>query len=142
MLVVNHTTNGNQFTMSNRHQELASPKQTTLGKDKSNPFMVDSLPKTIWLSMHHVLAIKHWLVQSKWLLVKTTLASPKQTAIGKDFPNPFMAGSLPKTIKQSNDPPLSRDYILGSGEDSLKLMGLMANCTKLSAFVRKKNREI
>ncbi|GJV99852.1 putative ribonuclease H-like domain-containing protein [Tanacetum coccineum] len=53
VLVVNHTTNGHQFTMSNRHQELASPKQTALGKDKSNPFMVDSLPKTIWLSMHH-----------------------------------------------------------------------------------------
>ncbi|GJU01944.1 hypothetical protein Tco_1112282 [Tanacetum coccineum] len=26
-----HTTNGHQFTMFNRHQELASPKQTTLG---------------------------------------------------------------------------------------------------------------
>nr|GEX50628.1 ribonuclease H-like domain-containing protein [Tanacetum cinerariifolium] len=46
-----HTTNGHQFTMSNPHQELASPeandfckelaslKQTALGKDKSNPFM-------------------------------------------------------------------------------------------------------
>ncbi|GKC73888.1 hypothetical protein Tco_1119771 [Tanacetum coccineum] len=139
VLVVNHTTNGHQFTMSNRHQELASPKQTALGKDKSNPFMVDSLPKTIWLSMHHVLAIKHWLVQSKWLLHWLV---PKQTAIGKDFPNPFMAGSLPKTIKQSNDPPLSRGYTLRSGEDILKLMELMATCTKLSAFVRKKNREI
>nr|GEX06175.1 hypothetical protein [Tanacetum cinerariifolium] len=47
------------FTMSNTHQELASPeangfckvlaspKQTALGKDISNPFMVGSLPKTI-----------------------------------------------------------------------------------------------
>ncbi|GJS87638.1 putative ribonuclease H-like domain-containing protein [Tanacetum coccineum] len=42
-----HTTNGNQFTMSNRHQELASPKQTAPGKDFSNPLMADSLPKTI-----------------------------------------------------------------------------------------------
>ncbi|GKE30385.1 hypothetical protein Tco_1445769, partial [Tanacetum coccineum] len=42
-----------------------------------------------------------------------------------------MAGSLPKTIKQSNDPPLSRGYTLGSGEDSLELMELMANCTQL-----------
>ncbi|GJR95300.1 putative ribonuclease H-like domain-containing protein [Tanacetum coccineum] len=70
------------------------------------------------------------------------LASPKQTAIGKDFPNPFMAGSLPKTIKQSNDPPLSRGYILGSGEDSLELMKLMENCTQIVCFVRKTNREI
>ncbi|GKG29286.1 hypothetical protein Tco_0416651 [Tanacetum coccineum] len=42
-----HTTNGHQFTMSNRHQELASLEQTTSGKDLSNPLMADSLPKTI-----------------------------------------------------------------------------------------------
>ncbi|GJX11688.1 ribonuclease H-like domain-containing protein [Tanacetum coccineum] len=46
--VHHHTTNGHQFTMSNRHQELASPKQMTLGKDFSNPLIVDSLLKTIW----------------------------------------------------------------------------------------------
>ncbi|GJX67543.1 putative ribonuclease H-like domain-containing protein, partial [Tanacetum coccineum] len=68
-----HTKNGHQFTMSNIHQELASPeqtasgkelaspKQTDLGKDISNPLIVDSLLKTIWLSMHHVITIKHWL---------------------------------------------------------------------------------
>ncbi|GJU86473.1 hypothetical protein Tco_1294019 [Tanacetum coccineum] len=50
-------------------KELASPKQTTLGKDFSNPLMVDSLPKTIWLSMHHLIAMKHWLFQSKRLLL-------------------------------------------------------------------------
>ncbi|GJX75090.1 hypothetical protein Tco_0313685, partial [Tanacetum coccineum] len=66
----------------------------------------------------------------------------KANGLGKDFPNPFMAGSLPKTIKQSNDPPLSRGYTLGSGEDSLELMELMANCTQIVCFVRKKNREI
>nr|GFA43192.1 hypothetical protein [Tanacetum cinerariifolium] len=67
---------------SNRHQELtspeangfckelASPKQTTLGKDNSNPLIVDSSLKTIWLSMHHVIAMKHWLFQSKWLLAE------------------------------------------------------------------------
>ncbi|GKC14780.1 hypothetical protein Tco_1011562 [Tanacetum coccineum] len=43
--------------MSYRHQELTSPEQTA-----------------------------------------TALASPKQTAIGKDYSNPLMAGSLPKTI--------------------------------------------
>ncbi|GJY53662.1 putative ribonuclease H-like domain-containing protein [Tanacetum coccineum] len=50
-----HTTNGHQFTMSNRHQELASPEQTASGKDFSNPLMADSLPKTIWFSTHHAL---------------------------------------------------------------------------------------
>ncbi|GKB92982.1 hypothetical protein Tco_0979119 [Tanacetum coccineum] len=44
----NHTRNGHQFTMSNRHQELASPEQTASGKDFSNPLLVDSLLKTIW----------------------------------------------------------------------------------------------
>ncbi|GJV10018.1 hypothetical protein Tco_1351559 [Tanacetum coccineum] len=51
------------------NKELASPKQTALGKDFSNPLIVDSLLKTIWLSMHHVVTMKHWLFQSKRLLV-------------------------------------------------------------------------
>ncbi|GJY60490.1 reverse transcriptase domain-containing protein, partial [Tanacetum coccineum] len=38
--------------------------------------------------------IKNWLVQSKRLL----LASPKQTALGKDFSNPLIVNSLLKTI--------------------------------------------
>ncbi|GJW85166.1 putative ribonuclease H-like domain-containing protein [Tanacetum coccineum] len=58
---------GSQLTMLHS-KELASPKQTALGKDFSNPLIVDSLLKTIWLSMHHVIAIKHWLFQSKRLL--------------------------------------------------------------------------
>nr|GEU76452.1 hypothetical protein [Tanacetum cinerariifolium] len=51
-------------------KELASPKKTALGKDISDPLIVDSLLKTIWLSVHHVIAMKHWLFQSKRLLVK------------------------------------------------------------------------
>nr|GEU71003.1 hypothetical protein [Tanacetum cinerariifolium] len=57
VLVKHHTSNGHQFTMSNRHQELTSPEQTA-----------------------------------------SELAIPKQTALSKEFLNPFMAGSLPKTI--------------------------------------------
>ncbi|GJT13771.1 putative ribonuclease H-like domain-containing protein [Tanacetum coccineum] len=36
------------------------------------------------------------------------------------------------TSKQSNDPPLSRVNILGSGKDNMKLMELMAHCITLS----------
>ncbi|GJZ72734.1 putative ribonuclease H-like domain-containing protein [Tanacetum coccineum] len=36
------------------------------------------------------------------------------------------------TSKQSNDPPLSRGYTLGSREDSMKLLELMELCIKLS----------
>ncbi|GJV10302.1 putative reverse transcriptase domain-containing protein [Tanacetum coccineum] len=80
----NYTTNGHQFTMSNRHQELASPEQTASGKDFSNPLMADSLPK-IYGSQLTMLHSKE-------------LASPKQTALGKDFSNPLIVDSLLKTI--------------------------------------------
>ncbi|GJY73782.1 retrovirus-related pol polyprotein from transposon TNT 1-94 [Tanacetum coccineum] len=46
-----HTTNGYQFTMSNRLKNwlaLAIPDQMTTGKERSNPFMAGSLPKTTW----------------------------------------------------------------------------------------------
>ncbi|GJT29714.1 hypothetical protein Tco_0909989 [Tanacetum coccineum] len=59
------------------YKELASPKQTALGKDFLNPLMVDSLPKTIWLSMHQVIAMKHWLFQIKWLLSQKSSSSSK-----------------------------------------------------------------
>ncbi|GJZ61250.1 uncharacterized mitochondrial protein-like protein [Tanacetum coccineum] len=41
--------------------------------------------------------------------------------------------------KQSNDPPLSRGYTLGSGEDSMKLLELMELCIKLS-YLKKQSR--
>nr|GEX60748.1 hypothetical protein [Tanacetum cinerariifolium] len=58
------------FNVSSK--ELASPKQTDLGKDESNPLIVYSLLKTIWSSMHHVIVMKHWLFQSKRLLFWST----------------------------------------------------------------------
>nr|GEV73482.1 hypothetical protein [Tanacetum cinerariifolium] len=50
---------GQVLWIQNQIKELASPKQMTLGKDFLNLRMADSLPKTIWLSMHHVIKIKH-----------------------------------------------------------------------------------
>ncbi|GJW32162.1 putative ribonuclease H-like domain-containing protein [Tanacetum coccineum] len=44
------------------------------------------------------------------------------------------------TSKQSNDPPLSRGYTLGSGEDSMKLLELMELCTKLSKMLHKNRK--
>ncbi|GJR94419.1 hypothetical protein Tco_0266593 [Tanacetum coccineum] len=79
-------------------KELASPKQTTLGKDFSNPLMVDSLPKTIWLSMHHVIAIKHWLFQSKRLLIKK---SQKSSSSSKSrLKNSYVFGYILQVIKK------------------------------------------
>ena len=47
--------------------------------------MVDSLPKTIWLSTHHIPSDEE-------------LAIPQPTAHGKDISNPLIAGSLLKTM--------------------------------------------
>nr|GEZ55556.1 hypothetical protein [Tanacetum cinerariifolium] len=60
-------------------------KQTALGKDKSNPLIVDNLLKTVWSSIHH-------------LLINEVLTIPGQKTTGKEISNPFMAGSLPKSI--------------------------------------------
>ncbi|GKF36830.1 hypothetical protein Tco_0113588 [Tanacetum coccineum] len=37
-----------------KHKDWLVQEQTTLGKDFSNPLMVDSLLKTVWLSTHHI----------------------------------------------------------------------------------------
>ncbi|GJW26581.1 putative ribonuclease H-like domain-containing protein [Tanacetum coccineum] len=52
--------------------------QTAFGKDKSNPLIVDSLLKTIRLSIHLV-------------VYNEELAIPEQTATGKGISNPLMA---------------------------------------------------
>ncbi|GJR54257.1 putative ribonuclease H-like domain-containing protein [Tanacetum coccineum] len=44
--------------------------------------------------------------------------------------------------KHFNDPPLSRGYTLGSGEDSMQLMKLMELCIKLSDLVSQKKKEM
>nr|GEV92537.1 ribonuclease H-like domain-containing protein [Tanacetum cinerariifolium] len=49
----------------NKETKKLVQKQTAIGKDESNPFGVDSLLKTIWYSMHHAIAMKHWLFQGK-----------------------------------------------------------------------------
>ncbi|GJV05163.1 hypothetical protein Tco_1338732 [Tanacetum coccineum] len=93
---------------------LASPKQTALGKDFSDPLMADSLPKTKWLSIHHVLLQR--------------IGYSGATATGKESSNLFMAGSLPKTIHFCDSLP--------SDEDSFELIELMILCTNFLTMVR------
>nr|GEU51625.1 copia protein [Tanacetum cinerariifolium] len=83
-------------------KELASPKQMALGKENSNPLIVDSLLKTIWLSMHHVIAMKHCLFQSKLLLLKVNAASPKLTTArvsAAEKPKNYSDDYLLKTLR-------------------------------------------
>ncbi|GJU27167.1 hypothetical protein Tco_1165788 [Tanacetum coccineum] len=70
---------------------------------------------------------KNWLFQCKRHLLASPkqtaleLAIPGQTATGKESSNPFMAGSLPKTIHFCDS--------LQSDEDSFELIELMILCT-------------
>nr|GEU40086.1 hypothetical protein [Tanacetum cinerariifolium] len=73
------------FTMSNPHQELASPeandfckelaspKQTALGKDKSNPFMAGSFPKTKCAGFEQVVDFLNTQVIQYALMVNPTI---------------------------------------------------------------------
>ncbi|GKD91716.1 hypothetical protein Tco_1367223, partial [Tanacetum coccineum] len=60
-------------------------KQMVFGKDKLNPLIVDSLLKTIRLSIHLV-------------VYNEELAIPEQTATGKGLSNPLMAVSVELSI--------------------------------------------
>ncbi|GKC78052.1 hypothetical protein Tco_1128826, partial [Tanacetum coccineum] len=70
--------------------------QTVLGKDYSNLLIADSLLKTIWF-MNAPCYGNEALASPKETVFELTI--PEQTATGKGKPNPFTAGSLPRTIK-------------------------------------------
>ncbi|GJR29314.1 hypothetical protein Tco_1105546 [Tanacetum coccineum] len=53
-----------------RHKNWLVHKQTTCGKDFSNPFMVDNLPKIVGFSTHLASLVKSWLVQDQTVLGK------------------------------------------------------------------------
>ncbi|GJT56172.1 hypothetical protein Tco_0991226 [Tanacetum coccineum] len=93
--------------MLNRHKNWLVHKQTACGKDFSNPFMVDNLPKIVGFSTHLASLVKSWLVQDQTVLALASpkaneLTIPEQTATGKGTSNPLMAGSLPKTTKPTS----------------------------------------
>ncbi|GJW62974.1 hypothetical protein Tco_0114858, partial [Tanacetum coccineum] len=68
---------------------------------------------------------RHLLASPKQTALE--LAIPGQTATGKESSNPFMAGSLPKTIHFCDS--------LQSDEDSFKLIELMILCTNFLTMV-------
>ncbi|GJY94599.1 hypothetical protein Tco_0510960 [Tanacetum coccineum] len=87
-----------------RHKNWLVHKQTACGKDFSNPFMVDNLPKIVRFSTHLASVVKSWLVHDQTVHALASpkaneLTIPEQTATGKGTSNPLMAGSLPKTTK-------------------------------------------
>ncbi|GJS29683.1 hypothetical protein Tco_0490303 [Tanacetum coccineum] len=87
-----------------KHKNWLVHKQTACGKDFSNPFMVDNLPKIVRFSTHLASVVKSWLVHDQTVHALASpkaneLTIPEQTATGKGTSNPLMAGSLPKTTK-------------------------------------------
>ncbi|GJU33292.1 hypothetical protein Tco_1176881 [Tanacetum coccineum] len=79
-----------------RHKNWLVHKQTACGKDFSNPFMVDNLPKIVGFSTHLASLVKSWLVQDQTVLALASpkaneLTIPEQTATGKGTSNPLMA---------------------------------------------------
>ncbi|GJR40715.1 hypothetical protein Tco_1216399 [Tanacetum coccineum] len=95
------------------HKNWLVHKQTACGKDFSNPFMVDNLPKIVGFSTHLASVVKSWLVHDQTV---HALASPKaneltipdQTATGKGTSNPLMAGQCglqadASSLQWSND---------------------------------------
>ncbi|GJW89282.1 hypothetical protein Tco_0164622 [Tanacetum coccineum] len=110
--------------MLNRHKNWLVHKQTACGKDFSNPFMVDNLPKIVGFSTHLASLVKSWLVQDQTVLALASpkaneLTIPEQTATGKGTSNPFMAGSLPKTTKPTY---LERRWLLEGSLDELEVV--------------------
>ncbi|GJY60501.1 hypothetical protein Tco_0461158 [Tanacetum coccineum] len=82
-------------------KESGSPLQTAL-VCFSNPLMVARLPKTGWFTkLYGIISCSCW--DEKWLVQEGTaleLASPEQTATGKDVSNPlYGCDSLPKTVR-------------------------------------------
>ncbi|GJR65774.1 hypothetical protein Tco_0011839 [Tanacetum coccineum] len=67
------------------HKNRLAHKKTAYGKDFSNPFMVDNLPKSVGFSTHLASLVKSWLVQDQTVLALASpkaneLAIPEQTA--------------------------------------------------------------
>ncbi|GKA79197.1 putative reverse transcriptase domain-containing protein [Tanacetum coccineum] len=79
-----------------RHKNWLVHKQTACGKDFSNPFMVDNLPKIVRFSTHLASVVKSWLVHDQTVHALASpkaneLTIPEQTATGKGTSNPLMA---------------------------------------------------
>ncbi|GKA68947.1 hypothetical protein Tco_0775011 [Tanacetum coccineum] len=90
--------------MLNRHKNWLVHKQTACGKDFSNPFMVDNLPKIVRFSTHLASVVKSWLVHDQTVHALASpnaneLTIPEQTATGKGTSNPLMADFVQDSVK-------------------------------------------
>nr|GEU43938.1 putative ribonuclease H-like domain-containing protein [Tanacetum cinerariifolium] len=123
-------------------KELASPKQTAFGKDFSNPLMADSLTKTIWLSMHHVIAIKHLLRANGYCTNKVSTLYGVSTSSGHNLQ---MEGSSSYTDElmysfftdQSSGPQLDHEDLEQVDDFDLEEMDLKWQMAMISMRLKK-----
>ncbi|GJY69626.1 putative reverse transcriptase, RNA-dependent DNA polymerase [Tanacetum coccineum] len=104
-------------------------------------FIKDCYEKKLIQLSRPINLVAHETVYKEW---EDIMERAGATASSLDAEQDSDAQTWFETIfkKKSNDPPLSRGYTLGSGEDSMKLLELMELCTKLSDLVSKKKREM
>ncbi|GJU18550.1 hypothetical protein Tco_1146516 [Tanacetum coccineum] len=116
VLVVNNTTNGHQFTMSNRLQELASPKQMIYDAEG-----ISSLSnEEIFKHLAHM-----GITSSPSLSPQPTSPSPS--------PNPIQpTHEAEETASMPHDSPLHVVHSHGSAEGSMQQHDLMVLVTKLN----------
>ncbi|GKB21454.1 putative ribonuclease H-like domain-containing protein, partial [Tanacetum coccineum] len=108
-----HTTNGHQFTMSNRHQELASPEQTApalaipeqtaTGKEISNPFMADAKEFQVYSVTKEFKFIKEQIKEKVTPLFATMLVQPTEDE-GAPSERPSEAQPTPSPAPTSEVP--------------------------------------
>nr|GEW06689.1 reverse transcriptase [Tanacetum cinerariifolium] len=106
-------------------KELAIRGHTTTGKESSNLFMADSLPKTI---VSTKLAGKRLKLSPIWILGAATTNSGLDARQGSD--------NIDKTPSMPHDSHLSRVNTIGSNKGSMTLNELMVLCTHLSKKVK------
>ncbi|GKE25887.1 hypothetical protein Tco_1441271 [Tanacetum coccineum] len=108
---------------------LATPEQTATGKEILNPLIADSLLKTIRLSVHLVIAMKHSLVHSKGLMLwcisdemQLKTKSQRELYFVKFIINPEKDEFVPRVILGRSFLRLSQGVIdFGNGEITIYL---------------------
>ncbi|GJZ08063.1 hypothetical protein Tco_0542346, partial [Tanacetum coccineum] len=111
--------NGENVVNSSKYVKSQTPRQAKRGRDTKIPQSSGPPVKVGDEAVHKELGDR--------MERAATTASSLEAEQDSDAQTRFET-----TSKHSNDPPLSRVNTLGSGEDSIKLMELMAHCTTLS----------
>ncbi|GKC34506.1 hypothetical protein Tco_1046890 [Tanacetum coccineum] len=117
-------------TMSNRHKDWLVQEQTALGKDFSNPFMADNLPKIVWLSTHHIYVCKELASPQVYGLWKIIMLQFKNNS--KDNAHKILKKLIMKTLKETLRSQ-SEVYLGG-------LLGIIVNRLKSGSYRVKSGR--